>query len=451
MNQEHTGYSLIWIAIVVILVRCAVLLAYASPVDLFEPPQDRDRWLEVARNVLDGHGYSLSTYKLSDAPSPTALRGPTVVYFFAATLWLLGDHLSSLLIAQWLLDVGTAFILFFIALDIFGDRRVGLVAALCFACYVPSLLFSLQPWSEPLATFLLASFTWSLLRALSQPETWRFLICGILLGLMSLTKPVMQLYPIVILALLIWRFGWRWQTVASRFTVLIVAFVVVMSPWVMRNYLIFDAFISSANGGKTLYSSNYTLGNSDYMRLNSTQESSLALRHILESRFGPAPGHSDLWSYAKVKGINEYELDQIAMQEAKKVIRTFPGRYAALSSLRVLRFWFHHRFIESIIKGQLPLYPFLTAASSALLLGLSIIGLLFFRGAWLSSAAPLIGLLAYYTVMHSLIHAITRYNVTVMPYVILFASYAIIRLFSSEISITREKEKIQILDILLVK
>src|SRR5688572_10868150 len=177
------GSSLILIAIVVVLARCIVFLAYTSPVDLYGRPPVPDRWLEIARNILDGHGYALSTYELSDTPRPTALRGPTVVYLFVAALWLMGDHLWSILIAQWLLDVGTAFVLFFIALDIFHDRRVGFIASLGFACYVPAFLFSFGAWSEPLATLFLASFTLSLLRALNRPASWRFILCGILLGL----------------------------------------------------------------------------------------------------------------------------------------------------------------------------------------------------------------------------------------------------------------------------
>lgn len=365
MNKRRIISSLILIAIVVVFVRYVMFLAYISPIDLDGRPPDPDRWWETARNIVDGHGYALSTFQMSDTPRPTALRGPSVVYFFAAVLWLFGDHLWAVFIAQWLIDVGTAFILFFIALDIFRDWRVGVTASLLFACYVPSLLLSFSVWSEPLYGLLLASFTLCFLRALNQPVAWRLILCGVFLGLTTLAKPVMQFYPLVVLPLLIWRLDWHWQKALYSFAVLVVAFAAVMSPWVVRNYGHFHAFIAGTNQtGKPLYQSNYALGRPDYLHMQTSKSSSLSLRQVLESRFGSAPDNPDLWSYASVKDINEFELDQMALQEAKKVILTFPGRYVILSAFRVLRLWFGQHVFQDMIHGYVQLTPLIIRVSS---------------------------------------------------------------------------------------
>lgn len=74
--------------------------------------------------------------------------------------------------------------------------------------------------------------------------------------------------------------------------------------------------------------------------------------------------------------------------------------------------------------------PLLISVSNAVLLSLSIIGLLRVQRACLSSIIPLIILLVYHTGIYSLTHAIGRYNAPIMPYVILLASYTLVYLFT---------------------
>jgi len=428
LSTRRTLYSLALIAIVVLLVRGVVFQVYSPDDKGGDAP---DRWLTIARNVVSGQGYALSTYGLADSPRPTALRGPTVVYFFAAVLWLFGDHLWVIVAAQWMVDVGTSIVLFFIALEIFRDRRVAFVASLLFALYAPGFIFSFRAMSEPVSVLVLASFTLSFLRALRQPSTWRFALCGALLGLVVLARPVMQFYSLLALPLLGWMLSWRWRQALSSFVVLFAAFAAVMMPWVVRNYLVFDAFIpGSTQKGKPLYQSHFALGQPDYLSRQGTDKSGTALRQVLESHFGPAPDSPTIWTYAKAKGINEVELDHIALQEAKEIIRAFPGRYVVLSLVRVLRFWFHHRVIQFVMSGGRMKTPkvVLTAVVNATLLGLALAGLVRFRGTWLRPAMPLIVLIVYHTVIYAATHAIGRYSVPIMPYVMVLAAYTLVNL-----------------------
>ena len=182
---------LVLITMSVVLVRGAVFLVYPQDgphVERWGP----DGWLDVARNIISGQGYGF------DKSIPTARRGPTVVYFFVAALWLGGNSLWSIVIAQWLADMGTAIVLFFIAYEIFQDRRVAVIASLLFALYGSGLVYTFHAWSEPVFTLVLAGFTWSFLYALRQPSLWRFALCGGLLGLTVLARPFMQFYPLMI-------------------------------------------------------------------------------------------------------------------------------------------------------------------------------------------------------------------------------------------------------------
>jgi len=213
---------LLLIALLVVLVRAAALVFDTTQAHVAD---DVDCYLEIARNLVGGKGYALTACRMSDAPLPTALRGPTVVYFFTAVLWLFGDHFWSIVLAQWLLDVGTSILLFFIAMEIFHDRRIAFVACLLFVFYEPGLIFTFRGWSEPMFTLMLAGFTLSLLRVLQRPSTGRYALCGFLLGLAVLARPVMEFYPLVVFPLLCWALKPLWRLFIPQFAVFSFAFV----------------------------------------------------------------------------------------------------------------------------------------------------------------------------------------------------------------------------------
>jgi 4-amino-4-deoxy-L-arabinose transferase-like glycosyltransferase len=425
LNNRQTLSLLVIIALLVVLVRYSVFLVYPhnAPHVEYEAP---DLWLGIARNLVSGQGYSLPRY----ADSPTAKRGPTVVFFFAAVLWLAGDSLRSIVIAQSLADAGTALLLYLISMQIFHDRRVALIAALLFALYGSGLVYTFRPWSEPVFTLFLAGFTWSFLWSLDQPALWRFSLCGGLLGLTVLARPVMQFYPLAVFPLLWWTLDRSWRQVFMRFAVFCFAFAIILLPWVVRNYLVFHAFIpGSSYSGMAFYQSNFTLGQPDYLRYRTTKKAEVALRETLEARFGPAPANLTLTSYAKAKGLNEYQVDHIAFREAIKAIRTYPVRYVMASLVRLARFWFGSRFVN-LVQGRGSLWSYPVPVANGVLLGLATVGLVCFRGTSLRLVLPLIILVAYNSVVYAGTQAIARYSVPVMPYVMVFAAFTIVQLFS---------------------
>ena len=422
VSQRSPLWSLAIIAILVVLVRLAVFMVYPHDGPQVERGLAPDGWLNIARNVISGHGYS------NPADDPTARRGPTVVYFFAAVVWLGGDHLWSIVLAQWLADVGTAILLFFIAREIFQDRRVAVLAAFLFAFYGPGLAFTFSAWSEPVFTLVLAGFSLSLLRALRQPSLRRFAISGVLLGLAVLARPVMQFYPLMVLLLLGWTVGRPWRQVMPHFAVFCAVFAIVLLPWIVRNYLVFQAFIpGSSHSGDAFYQGNVALAQPDYLRYRSTGEAMIVLRQTLEARFGPVPADLTLRSYVKAKGVNEYQFDRIAFGEAMKLIRAFPDRYVLTSLVRLVRFWMGVRFL-SLVQGKDSPWAYQVPVVNGVLLILAALAVACFRGAWLRSAVPLIVLVAYTTAVYTATLAIARFSVPIMPYVMLLAAHSIIHI-----------------------
>jgi 4-amino-4-deoxy-L-arabinose transferase-like glycosyltransferase len=428
VNTRKDWWNLSLIVVLVVLVRAVLFPLDTTQADI---SFDVDRWLETSRNVVAGKGYSLSTYQFSDEPRPTAMRGPTVVFFFAAVLWLFGDNPWSIVIAQWLLDAATSVLLYFVALEIFWDRRVAFVTSLLFAFYLPGLIFTFRGWSEPLFTLLLAGFTLCFLMVLRQPSAWRLVISGGLLGVATLARPGMQFFPLVILPLLRGVFVGQWNNVFYSWLLVSLAFAGVLLPWTVRNFLVFNAFVpASTYSGVPLYEGNFALSQPDYLRQRSSEDANASIRKLLEMRFGPAPNNPDLGSYANLKGLNEVEVNKIASQEVVKIVRTYPGRYAALSIVRFFRVWLHHRFVNFVILGGPLPKAWLVAAINGGLLGLAIVGFVLFRDRWSPPTITLITLVAFSSVLYAATNAVGRYSVPIMPYVMVFAAYSLVRLFA---------------------
>jgi hypothetical protein len=200
----------------------------------------------------------------------------------------------------------------------------------------------------------------------------------------------------------------------------------------MRNYLIFDAFIpASSYSGVPLYEANFALDQPDYLRQRSSAEGLVALRQVLETRFGPDPSTPDFGSYTKQKGINELEVNRIASEEVLKLVRDYPARYVLLSTVRLFRVWFHHRFVNFVILGggSLP-KSWRVAAINGVLLGVAAASFVWFRGQWLRPASILVVLLVYSTALYAATNAVGRYSAPLIPYVMVFAAHTILQVFA---------------------
>lgn len=169
-----------------------------------------------------------------------------------------------------------------------------------------------------------------------------------------------------------WLSALPWSRVLVNFGCFCVAFMVVLLPWVVRNYGIFHAFIpGSSLSGTTLYQGHFALDQPDYMRYRTSDLSAQALTRVLEARCGLRPGATALGDYARAIGMHAYALDQFAGREAIKLIRAYPGRYVLLSLGRLTRFWLGSRFVN-IFSGGGSRLGYVIALLNGGLLGLAV-------------------------------------------------------------------------------
>jgi hypothetical protein len=222
--------TLAFLALGAIAVRLVYLLAFARD---YEPVSDADHYRTIATAFADGNGISTEfpfTYL-----HPTAFRPPLYPAFLGVVSWFTDAPVG----AGQILNVATSALVVVLAALLgahIAGRRGAVAAGVAVAVYPPLLANDVVLLSEPLSQALLLGMILLLVRA--RPA-WAGVACGLLV----LTRPSAQLLVVIVAAWLVWRAGWR---AAARFGAVA---VVVVAPWIVRNWvLIGEPVVVSSNG-----------------------------------------------------------------------------------------------------------------------------------------------------------------------------------------------------------
>lgn len=409
--RHRVAWGLVTVLALTLGVRVLYFFAVVYPKtgDQIRKP---DGYWAIAESLLKGGGYIYDAYT-ADTNVVTAKRGPTTVFFFLALFWLFGVSAWPILVAQWLLEAGTAWLTYSLARQLLPGRpAVAWLAAGLYAVYWTGLRFTAEARGEVVFTFLLAAFGVSLVQALQMGRAAWFALAGLLLGLVHHARPVMSLFPVVALALLIWLYRHNPRVIVQGFTALCLAFGLVLLPWLVRNYLVFQRFIP----GTTL------LGLVVYYDFRDHLEQ----KHLLQDERGawlvPPELILENTSTADYRlGLSEPELDQLWVRTGLELIRRFPGEFVLWCANNVTRFWFNiGRPKWDHVDSEVPFSW--GGRMNAALLVLAAAAYALTPGLRRPLALLLPGLIIYYTLIHALTSGELRYSVPMGPYLMVPAA-----------------------------
>ena len=211
--------TLAFLAVGAVAVRLVYLAAFAGD---YKPRRDANHYQAIASAFANGDGLSALfpfTYL-----HPTAFRPPLYPALLGAFYWVTGVHVGVGQLLNVALGATVVVLAAMLGAHIAG-RRGGVAAGIAVGVYPPILANDVVLLSEPLSLVLLLAMILLLVR---DRPSWAGLACGLLV----LTRPSAQLLVVVVGAWLVWRVGWR---SAARFAVVS---VVVVAPWIVRNWVV---------------------------------------------------------------------------------------------------------------------------------------------------------------------------------------------------------------------
>lgn len=190
---------------------------------------DTGTYVVLAKALLGGEGFSTGG-------SPHAFRLPLYPIFLAVHYQVFGTSNRPIVVTQFLISSLVVVLIFLLARWSIGERAA--YVASCMAIVHPNLLLWVPfVLTETLSLFLLIAAFYAFVR-FSATSEWAVLGLGSLfLGLASLCRPENVVF---FLAVLLWLGLAQEKNRNSMSYVLLhsVVFLAVLSPWLIRNYLL---------------------------------------------------------------------------------------------------------------------------------------------------------------------------------------------------------------------
>jgi 4-amino-4-deoxy-L-arabinose transferase-like glycosyltransferase len=284
----------------------------------------------IARSIALGHGFS-SPYEGNTGPS--AWEPPLYPFLIGGVFKLFGIYTFTsawvLLGINSLLATLTTIPIFWIAHWTFGERVAiwsALVWALCPYVWYWSIHWIWDTTFTPLvlACIFLVALELSDRRvdpdARSTQNLGRWLLLGALFGIGALANPTMLSF-LPFCGLLIWRQrDVRGLPSLSGVAFSSLAFFLVLSPWLIRNYEVFGRFVFIRND----FGLQFRLGNGPFAD------------GVLMPYFQP---NLDPVELAKYQRMGELAYAAECKRIALDWIREHPGRFAIISLKRFFYFW----------------------------------------------------------------------------------------------------------------
>jgi 4-amino-4-deoxy-L-arabinose transferase-like glycosyltransferase len=250
ITEHKLEFAVFSLAVVARLVFFFVCL-YANGGDLLTTIRGQDGYFQLSKNLFEGNGFSIN----SALPFlPYSYGVPGYPYFLFGLLWLTGSYAVTIAV-QILLGALIPILGMYLTRRILPSlTRAPLVVGLLLALAPYQILFSFIFYTETLFTVIFGIFLILFLKFLKTPSTQLIIFSGFFLGVATLIKPTVEYLPIVAIAFVLWRFRDSLRKeMFIKLGIFSLVFLMVLSPWLYRNYTTFGVVNLSSQMPFNLY------------------------------------------------------------------------------------------------------------------------------------------------------------------------------------------------------
>ncbi len=368
----------------------AVRLLWVALEPATSPVADETMWVSWGSQTLPSPEVRFSPLRLLFVFHP-----PLYVYLVGVPFALFGT-LEAVKYAQCLAGVLLVPALGLVGRRAFGERA-GLVAAGIAAFYPELVWFASHFWAETVFTVLLWWAMERLLAADGEKGGKAALASGLLWGLAVLTREtVLYFLPLAALWL-----AWRRAGGTRRAAVLLATAALVVLPWTIRNWIVFDAFVPVSTSGA----------------LNLWQGNTRLTREQVYEEYRAVHGRIAKYQYARRKAA-EAILERQPLWIFEKLRDEMPAFWAA-----------HGQPIVHLERGAYGVVARPVALLAVAVVLLPYLAALVFFVAGVAAlprsraVVLLLGFLLFYVLLHVVAHGYPRYRLPAMPAVFLVGAH----------------------------
>ena len=283
LPQRYGKRTLIALAAIALLGLVARVYVVVNPVT--NPADDSHAYYALSKALYEEGSFGGPEFKDSSDWSPGA------PFLYAASFFATGGaREGTARIVEALLGVATILVVFALGWRLGGrghGRWAGLFAAFAVAVYPPFIHTTGELMSEPPAMLTLPAailaFLWASdrqanavvpgMREQLRSVVWPWLVPGLLFGLTAMFRPEYLLVAAAFVVFVAIRAGRGrgkrdWRRGLAGAAVLLVAIVLPILPWTIRNLVVLERAVPiSTGGGKALYVGTFLPADGEYQRV----------------------------------------------------------------------------------------------------------------------------------------------------------------------------------------
>lgn len=301
---------------------------------------DTESYFTLAKNLLSRGGFFIRPEW-----GPSAFRTPLYPMFVVALYWLV-PKLSFVILIQNILGAVSVILVYRFAKYIFGSK-VAILTSILFLIESQRLHVVNQLMSETLFIVFFVPALYFFFKFRTEKNNLFALCSGIFLGLSTLTKPITQFLPLVMILFIfadLSRVGLRerrfLETIKKNLAaalILLAVFLVTISPWIIRNKIYFDVWKLSPIGGTNLYFVN--AGHFLQYRAKYSGENKEFYKELTDQALEDLNINLDRsnWTEQSIR-LMEFDYEPYFSREAFKIIFSDPLLYARIHAGRMIPF-----------------------------------------------------------------------------------------------------------------
>ncbi|HEX4306263.1 MAG TPA: glycosyltransferase family 39 protein [Solirubrobacterales bacterium] len=270
--------TLIALALIAALGLAFRAVAVVHPVA--DPADDSHAYYALAKSLYTEGSYGGPDFKRESSSD----WSPGAPWLYAGLFVVTGGpREGTIRILEALMGIGTILVVFLLGWRL-GGRWPALLGALGVAIYPPFIHSVGEIMSEPPAMLsmpaAILAFLWAWDRTAAARSAepggtplstaWPWLVPGFLFGVTAMFRPEYTLVAgaFVVFAAVRWVWEREWRLGTMAVGLMLVALLLPVLPWTIRNFVVFERFVPiSTGGGKALYVGTFYPADGEYQRV----------------------------------------------------------------------------------------------------------------------------------------------------------------------------------------
>lgn len=231
---------------------------------------DSYTYRNIAQNLVQKQQYVFTTTSesINWAAEIYGAKPPLYSFFIALFYYIFGTSDMPVIISQIIISAITGLLIYKVAFHLSKSQNIGITALFIYSFFWETALLSTQILSETLYWFLLALFTYLVIKLHDSSKNRLAAATGLALGLLTLVRPPSLTF---IIPIAIWLL-WKNFTIKQLLQLSIIASIslATIAPWQIRNFLLYsDNVFIYTDGGINVWMGNHSGSAGIYRPANS--------------------------------------------------------------------------------------------------------------------------------------------------------------------------------------